>query len=569
MHLRQSLPNTRVRPTLEERLVYNSNCGVLLLQDTSLTPHAQSQCRAAASAVRQHHQHLQQLLQDQAGTNADAAGSSSSSAARRTSSSSDCWQAVQTAAHHVLASYRATTLRLQQLTCLAEAREKQLHALQQAQQPEAARSPHRAAHHTAAAGSTSGRCRGSNKQQQVLSAYEQHLLSSPSLLQQHISALTEAVSLLQQQEELRQHAATFFAWATSAIAAAQQSGQTGAAAAPTSSRAHVAPESSYGAATTAAVQQQGRSRQPQPQARRGDLLPLPSAQELLPLVQQLPLAHTRSAAEVLGKVQRQLRQAASAAGIAANAVALPGSRHTGMSDALHAGSPDTEQPGHGHVMRQGKSSVRSAYSAGLSMAADQLSAAMAECTMAAPQTHQANELQQAYTDCTAPYTQAAAAAMGEGGILPAACISELQELPSDVAQVLLQLQQHKTSQQEQECASLIFVREALRCCSWKRQLTESQQTSKQQQQQHLFQQSPGRRLAAATSSESPPTAAGTSGVITTAGEEVARLNGVALQVAKLLAKARAVNKQRLAAAAQALLLTDNSTGGQHMVLYQD
>jgi hypothetical protein len=47
-----------------------------------------------------------------------------------------------------------------------------------------------------------------------------------------------------------------------------------------------------------------------------------------------------------------------------------------------------------------------------------------------------------------------------------------------------------------------------------------------------------------------------------------RLNGFALQVAKLLAKVRAANKQQLTAAAQLLLEAADETGCQQLVLYQ-
>lgn len=486
-----------------------------MLQDTNLTADARKQYAAAAAAAQQHHQHIQQLLQQQASSTAGAAPSSR----RSRSSSSSCWPAVQTAAHHVLATYRAVTLRLQQLTCLLEARDKLLHQIQQVQVQQQPRgiSPQRAANNG------SGRRRELDAG--VLTAFELHLLSHPALLQQHWEALSEAVGLLQQQQECRQHAAVFFAWVASAVTEVQQQLQGSPASAATGSSA---------ASKPGASKQQHQQRQ---QESAEQVLPAPPMQDLLPLVQQLPSVNTQLAAGVLGRVHAQLQSAATAA-----VVVQPSSTdHT---------APD-----------------------------------LTCCTVGTAAEHQ-QQAWQLHRGVTGACTQAAAAALLQSGVLPAADIQELQPLPDDIHTSLQRLRDLQATQEQQQQGQLATQQQVQHWTSLRHCWQDPQQQKRRQPQQRQQQARPagagapglaGERAACGLSADSlgssgvdgTQAAVDSSGAEAGVGSELQRLSSLALHVAKLLAKARAANKQQLAAAAQVLLECGGEEGveGGQLVLY--
>ena len=530
-----------------------ATCGAL--QDTSLTAEAQSHYQEAARAAQQHHQHIHQLLQAQA---SPAACQSTASSGR--SRSSNSWLAVQTAAHHVLATYRAATLRLQQLTCLAEAREKLLHDIQQLQrQQDGFGSTSKQMSAASAARSSRFGC----KSAQVLTAFELHLLRNPALLQQHKDALTQAVTMLQQQQECRQHATVFFAWATSAIAEAAQRQQSPGQQVPSAAAMQKAARS-----TLAVLPETQPVGQTAPSATQSPL-PASSLQEMLLLVQQLPPADTQTAAGVLSRVYQQLQQAAAAAGLLQDTTAHI---HTSTGSDHSTGAP-------------------------IETATDPLARQLAGCRVdnssspAAP----ASQHQSTNPAVTSAYTQAAAAALVEAGVLPDACTPALQDVPADLLHTLQQLQDIHAQQQQRWQQQLAAVQQVLSCSRLQRRYQASTQ-------QHQTRHQPGQgteRLAVISADDAASSMLGcgprlsrqtqqqqqqqqharsaaahsdAAGIVgpgdVPAAAELQRLNGFALQVAKLLAKVRAANKQQLTAAAQLLLEAGDETGCQQLVLYQ-
>jgi hypothetical protein len=498
-----------------------------VLQDTNLTADARKQYAAAATAARQHHQQIQQLLQQQQQSSGSAGAASSSTRAKSSrtssrSSNSSCWPSVQTAAHHVLATYRAATLRLQQLTCLLEARDKLLHQIQQAQvqqQHPRGISPQRAA--------GTGSSRRRELDAGVLTAFELHLLSHPALLQQHQEALSEAVGLLQQQQECRQHAAVFFAWVASAVTEVQQQLLQGSPApAATGSSAASKPDAS---------KQQHQQRQ---QAFTEQVLPAPPMQDLLPLVQQLPSVSTQLAAGVLSRVHAQLQSAATAG------VVQPS--NTDRAAALD----------------------------------------LTGCTVASAAEHQ-QYAWQLHRCVTGACTQAAAAALVQSGVLPAAGVQELQCLPDDIHTSLQQLRDRQASQEQQQKEQLAAQQQVQQWTSLRHCWRDPQQQKRRQPQQWQARPAgagaaPGLAAEHAACVLSAGVSAGlgscgaggtqaapdSSGAAAGVGHDLQRLSSLALHVAKLLAKARAANKQQLGAAAQALLecAGEGAEGGQ-LVLY--
>lgn len=536
-----SLLHTPAMCAVKQSLNSSVLAAISFMQDTSLLAEAQSQFTAAATAAQQHHQHMQQLIQQQlAAAPSSTKGATSSS--RQTAShsgsgvSSGCWLAVNTAAHHVLATYRSATLRLQQLTCLVEAREKILHDIQQVQlQQQAAQQQGRAA----------------GKGLTVLTAFELHLLSHPALLQQHQEALAQAVNLLQQQEECRQHANVFFAWVTSAAAEVQQQLLQGDTAA-----ASISSGSSTTSKATASQHQQQQQRQ------TGSVLalPAPPMRELVPLAQQLPLADTPIAAGVLARVQKQLQAAAAAAGIAW----------------VPAGTPATA-----------------------AAAAEQIAQQLGAVDIAGgldgqlPQQQQQVQARAATGSCT----QAAAAALVQAGTAPAVHTQALRALPEDLQHSMQQLQDAQDKQQHHRREQLAAQQEVQQCCSLRRTWMDplvkapKQQQEQQQAQQQMTGVRPIPGLAAVRAlggvmpsgvpaqpqqlcsdgvngGSSRQQQADDSSRSVDVSEELQRLNQLALHVAKALAKTRAGNKQQLAAAAQMLLEAGEESDGGQMVLYQ-
>jgi hypothetical protein len=508
------------------------------MQDACMTTDAQGQFHAAAAAAQQHHQHILQLLQSQQQQQPSAAvpqasratggSSSGSSSGSIGGSSGGGWCAVQTAAHHVLASYRSATLRLQQLACLAEGREKQLHDIQQLQQQQqqnqsGGRSSSQA----------SSPARGNMQASPVLTAFELHLLLHPVLLQQHAEALQQAVSCLLQQQECKQHAAVFFAWATSAIAEAQQQLQGGGNSVAAAS--HTGTSSSSSSSRTITAQQQHR------QQSTSSAFPAPALQDVLSLVQQLPAADTALAAGVLGLVHKQLQQEAAAAGVVR----------------MEAGfSSSSQQQPKGHSIRLGANA--SAHQNHHCCHADQLSQGLAGLDLEPSM----QGLQQA--GHVAAFIQTAAAAIVKAGVLPGTMVQGLQHLPADIQEKLEQGRAARAEKADQKRAEQAARQDMMAYSSLRRKYQHPQQ---QQQQRH------GDRAGLHDSSggSGGPDGVhvpGPDGVHVPVSGELQRLNGVALHVAKLLAKARAANKQQLAAAAQLLVEAGEAVDGGRLVVYQ-
>lgn len=491
------------------------------LQDTNLTADARKQYAAAAAAAQQHHQQIRQLLQQQEASS--TAGAAPGNRRSRSTSSSCCWSAVQTAAHHVLATYRAATLRLQQLTCLLEARDKLLHQIQQVQVQQQPRgtSPQRAA--------SNGSGRRRKVDAGVLTAFELHLLSHPALLQQHREALSEAVGLLQQQQECRQHAAVFFAWVASAVTEVQQQQQ--------QLQGLPAPAATgcSAASKPGASKQQQQQRQ---QASTEHVLPAPPMQDLLPLVQQLPSVNTQLAASVLGRVHAQLQSAATAA------------------DVVQASNTDHTAPD------------------------------LTGCTVGTAAEHQ-QQAWQLHRGVTGACTQAAAAALMQSGVLPAADIQELQSIPDDIHTSLQRLRNLQATQEQQQQGQLAAQQQVQHWASLRHCWQDPQQQKRRQPQQRQARLArlaglgapglAGERAACGLSAVSlgSSCADGTQAAIDSSGADAGvgpglqRLSSLALHVAKLLAKARAANKQQLATAAQVLLECGGEEGveGGQLVLY--
>ncbi|KAF6252611.1 hypothetical protein COO60DRAFT_513932 [Scenedesmus sp. NREL 46B-D3] len=179
-------------------------------EDTSTTAASQAKYAAAASAAQQHARKVQQLI---------SAPPSSSSGGGNTPAGSGCWPQVQAAAHHLLSTYRAASMKLQLLSSLLEGREKLLHQIQQAQLDanQHLRQQQQRQQRSSPTRHPNSNCSSRQLGPAALTAFELHLLSSPQLLQQHQQALQRACSLLQQQLQCVQAAQTFFAWASSVL----------------------------------------------------------------------------------------------------------------------------------------------------------------------------------------------------------------------------------------------------------------------------------------------------------------------------------------------------------------
>jgi hypothetical protein len=372
----------------------------------------------------------------------------------------------------------------------------------------------------------------------VLTAFELHLLKDPALLHQHQDALTQAVGVLQQQQECRQYASVFFAWATSVIAEAAQQQQSPGQQVPFAAAMQKAARSTP--AVLAGTHPMGQTALSAPQSP----LPAPSLQEMLLLVQQLPPADTQTAWGVLSRVYKQLQQAVAAAGLLQDTTAHPPSTATGSD-------PSTDAP--------------------IEAAADPLAQRLEGCRVVNNSYSAAPANQQLSTSpaVTSAFTQAAAAALVEAGVLPDACTAALQEFPADLQHTLQQLQDSHADQQQDWQQQLAAVQQVLSCSRLQRRYQASTQ-------QHQTQHQPGcgprggwqtQQQQYAWSAQSDAAGSGVLGDVPVAAE-LQRLNGLALQVAKMLAKVRAGNKQRLAAAAQLLLEARDETGCQQLVLHQ-
>jgi hypothetical protein len=143
---------------------------------------------------------------------------------------------------------------------------------------------------------------------------------------------------------------------------------------------------------------------------------------MLLLVQQLPPADTQTAAGVLSRVYQQLQQAAAAAGLLQDTTAHI---HTSTGSDHSTGAP-------------------------IETATDPLARQLAGCRVdnssspAAP----ASQHQSTNPAVTSAYTQAAAAALVEAGVLPDACTPALQDVPADLLHTLQQLQDIHAQQQQ-------------------------------------------------------------------------------------------------------------------------
>jgi hypothetical protein len=483
----------------------------LLLQDTSGTAAAQAKYTAAAAAAQQHANKVQQLLK----TSSSTSGSSSSNVA----AGAGCWQQVQTAAHHLLSTYRAANMRLQLLSSLLEGREQLLHQIQQAQvdtsHPQRQQQHSQQQHVSPTKHSNSSSGRVGRESASVLTAFELHLQASPQLLLQHQQALQQGCSLLQQQLQCVQAAQMFFAWASSVLDEQQKipapdSSAEGATA--TAANAPGSRHSQHKAALPTAVRQQ----QQQP-----GWLPEPKVADLLPLLQQLPAADSPLAAKVLLRVTQQLQAAATQAGIKLG--------------------PDT---------------TGSAAAA----AADALSALSLGSTAGLAGSSSSSRLASADVAFLSSFGKVAAAAMVVGGMVPSAEPALLQ-LPADIQQQLdsqtglrRQQQQRRDAGRQEQVAGQLEQ-------NWRRQQVSSEQlqelTAQLQQQGRVHGQGvcstavPNELLTGRLSSgQAAAAAAGAPHVA--AAAEVQRLHRLALQVARQLAKTRAANKQQLQVAGQLL-----------------
>lgn len=493
-------------------------CGCL--QDTSCTAAAQAKRRDAATAVQQHAAKVQQLLQVQP-TNTDA----------------NCWQQVQTAAHHLLSTYRAASLRLQLLSSQLEAREKLLQQIREAQQAtgqlqdrQSAQAGSTGGHGSSVLGKAAASARNSGgssgrtaSSAAELTAFELHLVSHPPLLQQHQQALQQACSLLQQQLQCVQAAQTFFAWAASVLQEDQKQAAA-AAAAPMSGRA--------GSRSTVSSQ----ANHIQQQQRPPGVLLEPSVAELLPLVQQLPSSESPLAAQVLLRIMQQLppELATSAAG----------------ADCGKAASAASAAASLGGLSLAGKGSL------------------------AITQFHQQQPNPPATGEAvSSAFISTAAAALVETGVVPGPQ-QELLQLPDDIVQLLQNQQQDSESTHPklhgcQEQQQLVWQR---RQVSKEQLLLLARQLQAQQQKQQactgvaagasdVLSQHPevgdlGLRQRAAGTGSTSGAAADVPvqmHVQVPVSAELQRLHGLALHMAKQLAKVRAANKQQLQVARELLL----------------
>jgi hypothetical protein len=475
----------------------------LLLQDTSGTAAAQAKYAAAATAAQQHANKVQQLLK-----------SSSSSSSSNVPAGAGCWQQVQTAAHHLLSTYRAASMRLQLLSSLLEGREQLLHQIQQAQvdayHPQQQQRPQQQQHFSPTRHSTSGSRIGCESAS-VLTAFELHLLASPQLLQQHQQALQQGCNMLQQQLQCVQAAQTFFAWASSVLDEEQNVPVPGTSAEGTTAAAAHALGSRHG---------QHQSAPPparQKQQQQSALLPEPKVADLLPLLQQLPAADSPLAAKVLLRVTQQLQAAAIQAGIELGADTT-GSAADGLA-ALSLSS-----------------------AAGFAGSSSSSSVQLSEADVAV----------------LSSFGKVAAAAMVASGLVPSAEPALLQ-LPADIQQQLdsqtglrrQQQQLNDAGRQEQVTAQLEQ--------HWRRQQVSDQRLQElmaqlqlqQQQQQGVGSAAPDALLTGTLPSGQAAAAARASCVA--AAAEVQRLHGLALQIARQLAKTRAANKQQMQVAGQLLI----------------
>jgi hypothetical protein len=476
------------------------------LQDTSGTAAAQAKYAAAATAAQQHANKVQQLLRT---TSATTCSSSNVPAG------ASCWQQVQTAAHHLLSTYRAASMRLQLLSSLLDGREQLLHQIQQAQLDAShslkqQRPQQQHSSPTRRSGNNSIRCESAS----VLTAFELHLMASPQLLQQHQQALQQGCVLLQQQLQCVQAAQTFFAWASSVLAEEQNVPAHGTSAeGTTAAAAHVS--SSRHAQHKAPPAAAARQQQPV-------LLPEPKVADLLPLLQQLPAADSPLAAKVLLRVTQQLQAAATQAGIELGTNITSSTAAAAATDALSA------------------LSLRS--TAGLAVSSSSISSSV--------------KLSDADEAVLSTFGKVAAAAIVASGIVPNAEPGLLQP-PADIQQQLdsqtalrLQQQQRKDAGRQEQVTEQLEQH-------WRRQQVSDQQLQEltaqlqmqQQQQQGVCSAVPDDLLPTRLSS-GQAAAAGAPHVA--AAAEVQRLHGLALHVARQLAKARAANKQQLQVAGQLL-----------------
>jgi hypothetical protein len=418
-----------------------------------------------------------------------AAPTSSSSSSSSLPGGAGSWQQVQAAAQQLLSTYRAASMRLQLLSSLLEGREKLLHKIQQAQVDRSAQQQQQQSCSPVKDSSSSSSSVRRRGSNAALTAFELHLLSSPQLLLQHQQALQQACSLLQQQLQCVQAAQTFFAWASSVLDEEVKD----AAVDDRHFGAQGHRQVQYGANSAAAA----AARHQQQQQR---VLPEPVIADLLPLLQQLPAADSPLAGKVLLRVMQQLQAAAAEAGVSLSPAAAAGS--------LSALSLD--QPARTAELMQDTDSAQLLLNFG----------------------------------------KVAAAAMATSGIEPSS-EPELLQLSADIQQQLDRLQEQQQRQQLAKEAACIVQLQRKQQQQWRRQQAAGQQPQQQQQQQQ--QQGAISKLTTASPLISQAAAEAADASCVAAGAELQRLHGVALHVARQLAKARAANKQQLQVAEQLLM----------------
>jgi hypothetical protein len=528
-------------------VILHSELIMLMLQDTTSTASAQAAFSTAVTRAQQHSCTVQQLLQSQP----PAADGS-------------CWPAVQAAAQHLLSSYRAACLRLQQLTSLLAGREKLLHQVQLEQQQEPGQQHVVGSHSSKSSSSSSSSLRqpiaaaAGGLQRQPLTAFELHLIRTPVLLQQHEQALHKACGLLQQQLQCIQAAQTFFAWAGSVL---QEEQKAAAAAQPPP------PPAGSSITTSKTYCQQHHA-----------TISTPSVADVLPLLRQLPDVATPAAETVLERIVKQLRQAV-VDGAAAGVACL--SSHTAAAGRNNS----SYSSGTSRSFDRGSSSSMDKNQAAADVVKEQL--AKLSVTPAAGAAAELHCDSAAAEQLLQPYWQVAATAMLDQGFV-LGCSEKLSALPSDLKE---QLQKGGCAQQPEEQQRQQPAR------AWHQLSLSQDQMSALHARFHHLQQlqqnppgqpsppsaGPTQRTAAtatATATRNPGHAeedVGNAAVsladarllqdvrvregqaeLVPVASEVLRLQELSLLVAKQLAEKRAVNKKQLQALQDAILCAAGS-----------